>query len=134
MRRQTGSIAFLALAGALVAGPAGAAHGTAGPLPLVPASELKAELDSGRRPLLVDLRPSDAYRQGRLPGARSIPIRELRRRYVELPRGRIVLYCDCPKEELEAAYRFLVDRGAERVDALQEGFAGWVGRGYPVER
>jgi len=131
---RAGPIAFLVLLSALVASPARAAHGVAGPLPLVPPAELKKELDAGRRPLMVDLRSTEAFRQGRLPGARSIPIRELRRRYVELPRGRIVLYCDCPKEELEAAYRFLVDHGAERVDALQEGFAGWVERGYPVER
>jgi len=131
MRGRLGGVLLL---GALAAAPAHAAHGTAGPLPLVPAPELKAELDAGRRPLLVDLRPAAVYRQGRLPGARSIPLAELRRRYGELPRGRIVLYCDCPREELEAAYRFLVDQGAERVGALEDGFAGWTQRGYPVER
>ncbi|HSD80921.1 MAG TPA: rhodanese-like domain-containing protein [Solirubrobacteraceae bacterium] len=130
---RRGTLAPLLIA-ALAAATAHAGHGTAGPLPVVPAPALKAELDAGRPPHLVDLRPAEAYRQGRLPGARSIPIRELRRRHVELPRGRLVLYCDCPREELEAAYRFLVDRGAERVDALEEGFAGWTKRGYPVER
>jgi rhodanese-related sulfurtransferase len=119
---------------ALAALLAEAAHGPAGPLPLLAAAELKAQLDAGRRPFLIDQRPLDAFRQGRLPGARSIPLRELRRRYGEIPRGRLVIYCDCPRDELEAAYRFLVDQGAEQIAALEGGFAGWTARGYPVER
>jgi rhodanese-related sulfurtransferase len=123
------------LAGLLLATPAGAGHGDlAVPLPLIPLTELKAQLDAGRRPFLVDLRPAEEFRQGRLPGARSIPIRELRRRSREIPRGRVVLYCDCPREELEAAYRLLVGQGAEQVHALDEPFARWVARGYPLER
>jgi rhodanese-related sulfurtransferase len=123
------------VAALLLAAPAGAGHGdTAVPLPLISLAELKAQLDAGRRPFLVDLRPAEEFRQGRLPGARSIPIRELRRRHREIPRGRVVLYCDCPREELEAAYRLLVGQGAEQVHALEEPFARWVARGYPLER
>jgi rhodanese-related sulfurtransferase len=119
----------------LLAALAGAGHGDPNaPLPLVPLAELKAQLDGGRRPFLVDLRPAEEFRQGRVPGALSIPIRELRRRYREIPRGRVVLYCDCPREELEAAYRLLVGQGAEQVQALEEPFARWVARGYPLER
>jgi rhodanese-related sulfurtransferase len=133
LRRWAVGVAVAGL-GVLPAGPASAVHGTGAPLPLVPATELKAQLDGGRPTFLVDLRPADAYRRGHLPGARSIPLPELRRRYVEIPRGRVVLYCDCSREELDAAYRFLVDRGAERVEALADGFAGWTARGYPLER
>jgi len=82
----------------------------------------------------IDLRPADDFQQGHLPGARSIPIRELRRRGGLLPRGRVILYCACPKEELEAAYRFLTDLGLEQVEGLEGGFPGWVSRGYPLER
>jgi rhodanese-related sulfurtransferase len=132
--RSLGLPAAVVLAAVMLAAtPARAAH-PAGPVALVAAAELKAQLDAGRRPVLVDLRPVEAYRRGRLPGARSIPIRELRRRHGEIPRGRLVIYCDCPREELEAAYRFLVDQGAEQIAALEEGFAGWTARGYPVER
>jgi phage shock protein E len=122
------------LAGLLLAAPGIAGHGDAGPLPLVSLADLKAQLDAGRRPFLVDLRTADEFRQGRLPGARSIPIRELRRRYREIPSGRVVLYCDCPREELEAAYRLLVSQGAEQIQGLEEPFASWVARGFPLER
>jgi rhodanese-related sulfurtransferase len=122
------------LAAVLLAVASGEAGHPGGPVTLLPAAELKAQLDAGRRPFLIDLRPVEAFRQGRLPGARSIPLRELRRRQGEIPRGRVVIYCDCPREELEAAYRFLVDQGAEQVSALEEGYAGWTARGFPVER
>jgi rhodanese-related sulfurtransferase len=121
------------LAGLLLGAPAIAGHPDA-PLPLVSLADLKAQLDAGRRPFLVDLRTADEFRQGRLPGARSIPIRELRRRYREIPPGRVVLYCDCPREELEAAYRLLVSQGAEQVQGLEEPFARWAARGFPLER
>jgi rhodanese-related sulfurtransferase len=122
------------LASLLLAAPAIAGHGDGGPLPVISLADLKTQLDSGRRPFLVDLRSAEEFRQGRLPGARSIPIRELRRRYREIPAGRVVLYCDCPREELEAAYRLLASQGAEQVQGLEEPFARWVARGYPLER
>jgi len=120
---------------AALAGPAAAGHGSpTGPMPVISAPDLKALLDRGARPMLIDLRPADDFRQGRLPGARSIPIRELRRRAGYLPRGRIVLYCACPKDELEAAYRYLADLGMEEIQGLEDGFPGWASRGYPLER
>jgi rhodanese-related sulfurtransferase len=131
-RRTAGA---LLLAIVLTAHPALGGHGNPSePVKTIAAADLKTLLDRGPRPLLVDLRPAEAYRQGHLPGARSLPIRELRRRYAELPRGPVVLYCDCPREELDAAYRFLVDRGVEDVRGLDEPFAAWVARGYPVAR
>jgi rhodanese-related sulfurtransferase len=46
---------------------------------------------------LVDVRPEAEYRAGHLPGARSIPIGELRARLGELPRrGEVVAYCRGP--------------------------------------
>jgi rhodanese-related sulfurtransferase len=115
--------------------PAFAAHGPAGPVLALPPEYAKRLLDAGERPIFIDLRPAGEYEHGRLPGARSLPIRELRRRHAEIPRaGRVVLYCACPSEETEAAYQFLRDQGYRNVSVLEEGFPGWVKRGYPVER
>ncbi len=133
MRRRPVSLVMLATLLAAAA-PAGAGHDGSGPVRTISPAELKAELDAGRRPFLVDLRPVEQYRQGHLPGARSIPLRELRRRYLEIPRGRVVLYCDCPRDELEAAYRFVQGAGVEQVQGLDEPYATWAARGYPVVR
>jgi rhodanese-related sulfurtransferase len=46
---------------------------------------------------LVDVRPPEEYRAGHLPGARSLPLAELRSRLGELPRrGEVVAYCRGP--------------------------------------
>jgi rhodanese-related sulfurtransferase/DNA-binding transcriptional ArsR family regulator len=46
---------------------------------------------------LVDVRPAPEYEAGHLPGALSIPVRELARRFPELPRdAEVVAYCRGP--------------------------------------
>jgi len=46
---------------------------------------------------LLDVRPAEEYRAGHLPGARSIPLAELRSRLSEVPRDReVVAYCRGP--------------------------------------
>jgi rhodanese-related sulfurtransferase len=123
------------VASLVAAGVAEAIHpGSDQPMPMIAAPELKGQLDGGRRPLIIDLRPAEEYQAGHLPRARSIPLTQLRRRAQEIPRGRIILYCACPREELDAAYRYLLERGIEMIEGLSDGFAGWASRGYPVER
>jgi rhodanese-related sulfurtransferase len=129
-------LAALALAGALLpALPAGADHAQYVPVVTIDPESLKRLLDE-RRPLLaVDLRPAGLYHAGRLPGARSLPAGELRARADEIPRaGLVVLYCACPFDEVNRLYQFLRARQHDNVVVLEEGFAGWLGRGYPIER
>ena len=55
--------------------------------------ELLARVRRGEVTLL-DVRPAEEYRAGHLPGARSIPLPELRARLGEIPRSReVVAYC-----------------------------------------
>ncbi|HEV8310747.1 MAG TPA: rhodanese-like domain-containing protein [Methylomirabilota bacterium] len=118
----------------VAAEPAGAIHGLAGSVPTVGADEVRRLLEGRERPALVDLRPAAEYQKGHLPGARSIPVGELRRRFHEIPRGRVILYCACSGEDAQAAAQLLRDRGIADVSVLGEGFPGWVARGYPLER
>jgi rhodanese-related sulfurtransferase len=67
-----------------------------GALPPEERRELLARIRSGEV-TLVDVRPAEEYRAGHLPGARSIPVGELRERLDELPRrGEVVAYCRGP--------------------------------------
>lgn len=135
MRRLLGPVALSALLSALGALPATGGHDTSAPVLPVPAPYAKRLLDEGERLLFIDLRSTDEFGRGRLPGARSLPLRELRRRYAEIPRtGRVMLYCDCPPEEVRAAFQFLSDQGYRNISVVEEGFPGWIRRGYPVER
>ena len=54
---------------------------------------LKAQLDAGKTPMLVDVRSAEEYKAGHIPGAKSIPLEGLSRRLTEIPHDiPVVLY------------------------------------------
>ena len=125
----------LATALALAAAPAPtrAAHG--GP-PSVATTEpdyLKWLLDSRQPVVVVDLRRPREFQAGHLPGAISVPIEELDRRWAEIPTtSMVVLYCRCSIEEAATAYSFLETKGYANHVVLHEGWDGWLRRRFPV--
>lgn len=127
--------AVLAAALALVPEAAPAEHPGYFPVLTIDPESLKQLIDEGRRPVAIDLRPPAAYRDGRLPGARSLPLEQVTARADEIPRqGLVVLYCACRFDQIGAAYQELRRRQWNNVLVLEEGFAGWRARGYPIER
>ncbi len=137
MRGGLGWFGLVVFSTALLAQPAFAFHEGVGPgaLPIVPVELVQRMLDAGENPILIDLRPAEEFKAGRLPGARSIPFWDVLKRYAEIPRtGRVIFYCACPLKEVQPAYQFLWDHGYRNISFLDEGFPGWVKRGYPVER
>ena len=97
---------------------------------------VKLLLDSREKLHLFDIRPLKDFNERRIPGARSIPMMELDKRFGEVPRsGRAILYCSCQPGGGEEAYTYqlLRDKGYRNVSVMEEGFSGWVKRKYPVE-
>ena len=124
----------LAVSVSVIPPTVGADHGRRNVLSL-PVEYVKLQLDKGRRFATVDLRPVEDYRKGHLPGARSLPLGELRARFEEVPTiDLVVLYCECPPSDAESAYRFLREHGYRNLSVMREGFDAWVKRGYPIER
>jgi len=120
---------------AAAAAPAGAGHGGSATVVTLAATDARRLLDEGRGALFVDLRPAAEFARGHVPGARSLPIRELPRRSGELPKGgAAILYCDCGALELRAAFQLLWDQGHRNLAVLEDTFLDWRERGYPVER
>ncbi|HJV55268.1 MAG TPA: rhodanese-like domain-containing protein [Methylomirabilota bacterium] len=133
-RHAVAALAFATAGTALATSPARAAHGAPIPVLTTDPEYAKRLLDAGQPLAFVDLRPAADFARSRLPHARSIPLPELRRRFHEIPRAELViLYCDCPAEELAAAFRFVVAEGYQNASVLADGFKGWIKRGYPVE-
>jgi hypothetical protein len=63
------------------------------PIQFIQAEAVKKHLDDDTTQLLVDVRRRSSYDQAHLPGAVSIPLRELPHRAVEIPRDiPVVLY------------------------------------------
>jgi rhodanese-related sulfurtransferase len=83
---------------------------------------VKQLLDSGEKIIFIDLRELAEFKQQHLPGARSIPLKEL-------------LYCACPEGNIEEGYSYqlLREMGYRNVSVLEGGFTEWRRLGYPVE-
>jgi len=112
-----------------------AGHGTEDDVLTVTAEQVKVFLDAREKIILVDLRPVKDFQKTRLPGARSLPMQELDKRFHEIPKsGRVVLYCDCPQNQIiEQAYQLLKDYGYRNTAVMADAFQEWLSRKYPVE-
>ena len=109
-------------------------HGVEDSIDTIPADRVKRLLDSGAKLVLVDLRPAKEFQENRLPGARSMPMAELPKRFEEIPKtGQVVLYCACTLNEIAERVAFLGFRGYRNIFVLVDGYPGWVKRGYPLE-
>ena len=99
--------------------------------------ELKAALDRGERPFVVDLRHKLEFLVN--PRTVSTAIRiapdELPLRHAEIPRDReVVLYCTCPSEATSAKVALDLKRiGIVRVRPLAGGLKAWEDEGYPLD-
>jgi rhodanese-related sulfurtransferase len=82
---------------------------------------------------ILDVRPEEEYRAGHLPGAVSVPLGELRKRWRTLPKGRaIIAYCRGPYCVLAPQAVDLLRARGRRAFALSDGVAEWRARGLPV--
>jgi rhodanese-related sulfurtransferase len=132
-RRSLVLAAALALWAA--SGTARAGHDSVPEVVALRSDYLKRLMDAREAVVLVDMRRPSEYRAGHLPGAISVPITELDRRFKEIPRTpRVVLYCGCPREDIATAFVFLRSRGYANHAVLEDGFDGWLKRRYPLAR
>ena len=83
---------------------------------------------------ILDVRPSDEFDAGHLPGALNIPLSELADRLNELPDAReVVAYCRGPWCVLSfEAVAALRERGLQS-RRLDDGFPEWKAAGLPIE-
>lgn len=83
--------------------------------------------------LVVDVRPTEEYRAGHIPGAVSIPLAELERRLADLPPGaEVVAYCRGPHCVLAPEAVATLRRAGRRARRLTEGLPEWRLAGLPV--
>ncbi|BAH76114.1 FAD-dependent oxidoreductase [Solidesulfovibrio magneticus] len=90
--------------------------------------EIKARLDAGDRPLLLDVRGPKEFERTRLGlGETLIPVGQLRKRLAELPQDKttpIVAYCGVSMRAYEAQ-RMLLAAGYDNVTVMEGGLAAW---------
>ncbi len=84
---------------------------------------------------VLDLRPSEEFAAGHVPGAVNIPIQELEKRIGELPRRKeIIAYCRGPYCLMSFDAVQLLRRKGLRARRLEKGLPEWRMAGLPVER
>ena len=94
-------------------------------IPVVTPAELKVELDSGAKLVLVDVRESDELEISVLPGIVHIPMDDLEFRFEEIPRdGDIVMICRTGNRSGRTT-DFLLNHGYMRVRNLATGMNGY---------
>ena len=110
-------------------------------MPRIEVADLRALLDGGRAPVIIDVR-SDGGRAvdaRRIPGAIAVALGDVEARVAELrvvagADREIVLYCNCPNEASAAlAARALAKAGFTRVRPLAGGLDAWVAAGHRTE-
>jgi rhodanese-related sulfurtransferase len=98
-------------------------------------ADLKAELDGGATPLLVDVRTADEYAEGYIAGAINVPINELADNLNLLPDldADIVVYCGSGHRSA-LALTALNTMGYTNVRSMISGFGAWTGAGYEASQ
>ncbi len=97
--------------------------------------ELKQQLASGAPIKLIDVRETDEYGAGRLPGAAHVPRGYLEMR-IEQKADRaepVVVYCQGGTRSAFAA-KALAEMGYQNVASLAGGYARWTDAGNPTEK
>ena len=93
--------------------------------PAMTVAQLRAELDSGTKPILLDVREPDELDISRLDGVTLIPMGEIPDRYNELdPNADIVLVCRSGSRSAKVM-AFLDEMGFTRLRNLDGGMNAW---------
>jgi sulfur-carrier protein adenylyltransferase/sulfurtransferase len=103
-------------------------------VPEVSVDDVKARLAAGTKPVVLDVREKEEFRQGYLPGAVSIPRGFLEIRVEEAVPDKstpVVAYCASGTRSLLAG-RILKELGYENVTSMRGGFNAWKNQGFPI--
>jgi len=97
--------------------------------------DVKRQLDAGPPVRLIDVRESDEFAGGKIPGAISIPRGFLELRIEEKAKRDepLILYCAGGTRSALAA-KTLREMGYENVASMAGGFNRWSDSGFPVEK
>jgi molybdopterin/thiamine biosynthesis adenylyltransferase/rhodanese-related sulfurtransferase len=97
-------------------------------------SEVKELIDEGVT--IVDVRGSEEFATGHLPGAKSVPRGHLETRIEGAAPDRgaeLILYCESGSRSAYAARTLQDDLGYEHVRSMSGGITLWKDRGYQIE-
>jgi len=84
--------------------------------------------------ILIDVRPKEEFLTGHIPGAVSIPLKELKEKLNELPSNKeIVAYCRGPYCVLAAEAAKILSKKGFNVVILKDDVNSWKAKGLPIQ-
>jgi len=98
----------------------------------VSAEDLRARMESGKGPAVVDVRDAVEFASVRVAGTINIPLDELEKRAREVPAGDLVVMDHGGGQSLIAG-RVLQKAGRRGASRLEGGLLAWQQKGLPVE-
>jgi rhodanese-related sulfurtransferase len=99
----------------------------------VAAEELLRRVRAGEVTVL-DVRPTEEYRAGHIPGALSIPVADLKARLKELPKDReVAAYCRGPYCVMAVEAVELLRKKGFKAHRIEQGVTDWRARGWRVD-
>ena len=103
------------------------------PLPSLNPQELGEKLKDAKRPLVIDVRQPEEYRNGHIAGAKLIPLGELKARMQELPKDKEIVCICASGGRSSSATKMLVDAGFTAIN-MNGGMFNWQRAGLPVKK
>lgn len=95
------------------------------------ADDTRRKVEEGTA-LVLDLRPAAPYAAGHVPGARTVPLEELKAAMAWLPKDKEIVVYDVASARSKQAARDLTAEGFNASE-LSGGVAGWIKKGLPLE-
>lgn len=96
-------------------------------------NQVRERQTTSKKPLLLDVRQPEEFREGHIPGSKLIPLSELNYRLKELPKDReIVCICRSGNRSGTAA-RKLVSAGFKSYN-MRGGMNAWQRAGLPLKK
>lgn len=101
---------------------------------VTPAEVAQQIKDPKTAPFVLDVRTPEEFAEGRVPGAKNIPVADIAERAAEVPKDRpVVVYCRSGAR-VQRANAILRERGYDNLVEMEGSMLAWDAARLPVEK
>lgn len=102
-------------------------------VPMISAVELQEKLKSSKRPLVLDVRQPEEFREAHIQGAKLLPLGDLKGGLADLSKQREIVCVCASGSRSSSAARTLASQGYQVLN-MQGGMSAWQRAKLPVKK